>query len=268
MAFVISGSAKTGPNIKDVGNLAFYVDASNPKSYDSVNYPDKLFSMVPGGKDAQLYGYPYYTPQDNGGSITFSTASQQRFLIDPVPLTTQSFAVEVWFRAGKVPNGLNDINRWMGIIAAGDPVSSAGATTTGWAIGTVGGSTRLFYGVSVSSSAGYNSITQYDDIPPNPSYFTPPLYTVGQVYNFLLQRNTIDQKMELYVNGNKVGNFTLSNSASLVNPSPPTIKTQTWVYGCQYNNNTYYSMKMYTNTQFTAAEVQQNFNAVRTKFGI
>jgi len=262
-------SGKTGVNIKDPNNLAFYIDIANPNSYNPSRNPSTLFSMVPGGKDANLYGttLPYYTTQ-YGGGMAFQTASQQRFLIDPVPLTTQSFAVEVWFRAGRAPNGLSSNNTWMGIIAAGDPVSSAGATTTGWAIGTVGDSTRLFYGVSVSSSAGYNSIVQYDDTPPNPSSFTPPLYTVGQVYNFLLQRNTIDQKMELYVNGNKVGNFTLSNSASLVNPSPPTIKTQTWVYGCQFNNNTYYSMKMYTNTQFTAAEVQQNFNAVRNKFGI
>jgi hypothetical protein len=252
MAFVISGSAKTGPNIKDVGNLAFYVDASNPKSYDSVNYPDKLFSMVPGGKDAQLYGYPYYTPQDNGGSITFSTASQQRFLIDPVPLTTQSFAVEVWFRAGKGSTGVG----YNGILSCGDLWSAAVQSIKGWGMGMTQTTTATHYGVAITSSNG-----------PQNLLLSGPTLTVGQVYNFLLQRNTIDQKIELYVNGLIYGSFSLNNTGSL-NGSPNQIQTSTYSYGDLYNNNTYYSMKMYTNTQFTAAEVQQNFNAVRTKFGI
>jgi len=255
-------SAKTGVNIKDPGNLAFYVDAANPNSYKPDSYPTTLFSMVPGGKDAQLYGTtnPYYTTQ-YGGGMSFQTSSQQYFRIDPVPLTTQSFAVEVWFKAGKGSTA-NGGNAWETIIGCGDVVSSALPPVgyRGWSITYISNSTQVRFGVNVTSSAGPAIVGGMN---------SGLVLTVGQVYNLLLQRNTVDQTLELYNNGTLWQSVTLNNTGSL-DGSPNQIGTMSWKDGPgePYMNHTYYSMKMYTNTQFTADEVQQNFNAVRNKFRI
>jgi hypothetical protein len=241
-------TSQGGPGII-TDSLIFYYDAANPKSYTgtSATWTD----LTIGNRTNTLFNSPTYTTT-YGGGFTFSTASLQYFSIPAVSLTTESFAVDIWFKAGSpvfTGNGYN------GILSCADLYSSPSQAKRGWGVGMPGFNSGSAYGLSLTSSAG-----------PDIKAASGPTLTVGQVYHFFLQRNTTLQRFELYVNGAYYNSTaTIDNTGSINSTSA--IGTQTWQYGSLYNNNTYYAIKMYTNKIFTATEISQNYSALKARFG-
>jgi hypothetical protein len=247
-----NSTVQGGPETITEG-MAFYYDAANSVSYTGVN--TKWQDISRNNKLNTLYNSPTYTSENQGG-ITFASASDQYFSITAVPLTTEPFAVDIWFKAGEAATGTG----YNGILSCVDLYSTVGQgiPTTGWGIGMTATTTNSQYG-AVFFVGG----TTYIRLLAN-----GPTLTTGQIYHFFMQRNTTTQKLELYVDGVFYNSTATTVSNSYPVNSTANIGTQTWQYGSLYNNNTYYAIKMYTNKVFTSSEVLQNYNTLKRRFGL
>ena len=236
------------PNIITEG-LTFYFDAANLRSYTGTGASWR--DLTPGVRSMTLTNSPVYS-STFGGGFTFSTASNQSFSIPAVSMTTESFAVDIWFKAGApVVTG----NGYNGILSCGDLYASVGSAALGWGIGMPSNFTSSQYGATVTSSLGRGRVL-----------VNGPNLNTGTLYHLFMQRNTSNETLELYVNGVKHSSGSLSNTASVASTS--NITTTTWLYGFASNNNTYYTLKMYVNKVFSTSEIQQNYNAIKGRFGL
>lgn len=231
-------SVFSGPEIVNA-NLVFYVDFSNPKSVSGTTATDLCTRKIP----ITLVNASNNTLTVANGYATFSPASE----------STQSTYYNV------ANTYFNDIKNEMSIEACvwtssypsgGNRLISARVTETGQSIGFQTSATTV--GVEVNSDGVWRT----------------PSYSVGSTSNVWLHvtqttSNTGNATIT-YVNGTKVGEFgipgTLSSGGGF-------LIGLGYYGGVRYPAGRVSFLKVY-NKVLSASEVQQNFNALRGRFGI
>jgi hypothetical protein len=247
--------------------LIIYYDAANNRSYTGVT--SSWTDLTINNNTATLYSgsstsmLTYNTSY--GGGFTFLSGSTNnnggRFTMPYINLTTQSFAVDIWY----TPKSRSSTEQIRGIIGCGaywDTLTG----TPGWGIGFSAYNLTLTWGIS-SGSVG--NVTA-----PVLLYYGPIL-TIDKPYNIFLHRNTSDQQMHCYVNGvdlhgssGAYGVKSIANTITLEGNRNP-INSVIWdANGTNSPQGTLHSVKIYNNKNFTQDEVTQNYNALKSRFGL
>jgi len=200
-------------------------------------------------------GTPTFTGSYLGGVVFSGAPSGPIPSIPYLDLSTSSFAVDAWFTVE--PNTVY----LRGILSCGDIHSDYGTINTvqGWSIGYGPDGTAqcgLGVGIRVSGSgqvisAGVNSSL------------------TGSVVNVFLHRNTNQNVVKIYINGNRRANVALNATASLSGNRNP-ITSQIWVAdpGTQRPQNTFHSIAIYHNKNFTDNEIVANYLEKRGRYGL
>ena len=189
------------------------------------------------GNNGTLVNGPTYSSA-NGGSIVFDGTN------DYTQLTSQSlssvdFSVEVWFYATKAVSSLQVLFTSYNL--------PGGAQANTFILG-IGGS-RIYVGNGLASLTGIATITT------NTWYHTVVTYTAS---------NTT---LRLYLNGNfeasVVAAVSSGASSNYIGGSPGDNNIGTWWFGGSIS-----VVRAYRTRALTASEIQQNFIALRSRFGI
>ena len=230
--------------------LVLYLDAANPKSYVSGSTTWADLSRI--GNNGTLINSPTYSATNNG-SVVFDGVDD--YFITPTGLTpslniTSQITLETWFKSTSLANNLH-----------GDGLFSKGLSTDG-------------------NSAVYELILA-NNTTTNIPYFRLRINSSTLIYspnNILINLNQIyhivctydGAIMRIFVNGIESGSG-LSTSGTLEN------NTQQLTIGVRYfarngvadmffSGNIYLS-KIY-NRALSATEIQQNYSATKTRFGL
>ena len=221
--------------------LVISLDASDINSYRGTG--TVVTDLTGNGRNATLINGPTYTTSSYGGSITFDGANDT-INIPYFNLTTQSFAVDIWYQPGINAEYLR------GIISCCDMWT--GPPVPGWGIGFgVGGDNTINYGIISSSGA---------IVLRNFSVSIEPWVPC----NLTLVKNNETQTCDFYINGELTGSDFVAASTSLSGNKNP-ITTQHYLYGPPILGNLL-SLKVYDNVPFYAKDVLRNYNIHKTKF--
>ena len=240
--------AYAGPDISESG-LVLALDAGNSKSYPTTG---ATWTDLSGrGNHGTLVNTPTYNSA-NGGSLTFDGVDEQAtFPSGPtlgITSSTSTWTVDVWFKVNNftLPTGANPL---VGVVDT-HPTTD-GASIIGYE---KSGSNRIFY--RGRSAASPTIITVFGSA-----------VVLSTYYNATVVRNGTTNT-QLYVNAGisstYVGDIALTTTPGLVTNS--VIAT--------FDDVNYFSspisvsnIKIY-NRALTAGEIQQNFNATRSRFGV
>jgi hypothetical protein len=230
--------------------LILNLDAANNKSYpgSGTTWTD----LSGNGRNGSLVSSPTYTT--DGPSIRFNGTTQNVELgsIPALQFTnTQAFSVSVWFK-------------WLEASAVfGNLVSYAPSTGLGWYVGldrSGGIGTNIAYFDYVGSAVSFRGIyTGTNSITTN---------TWVNVVATTDSTNTV-AGMRIYINGTRA-TTTVRGSAS---PATPSYAGLTVQIASRANDNTTrlegnISQVMIHNRELSASEVQQNYNALKSRFNL
>ena len=190
--------------------------------------------------NTSLVNGPAYT-SSYGGGIFFDGADDY-MLIPYFDVTTQPFAVEVWYQPS------NNTTYLRGILSCGDIYSNG--FCPGWCLGTHSAGNQLTFGIAVGPC---NNGTKYQVV-------SNTTMTPGNIYHLFLTRNTSTQKLLLYVNGILDGSIDVPNNVSLTG-NRTSITSATWGYSPPGPYGNIFSTRIYDNKNFSAAEIAQNYCA-------
>ena len=229
-----------GPHIVTDG-LVLSLDAGNTKSYQSGS--TTWFDKSGNANNGTLVNGPTFSSA-NGGSIVFDGVNDYA---ETSPIQPTFFTLSSWFKATGVPSN-NDGSG--GVLICSNP--------------------QLFGGVlQYFLSYSWNQQRIVGLIQNNGNFFFTEDNSVlrNQIYNVILTYNGSDRS--IYINGT----LSVSNSYS-TNPIYPTtgnINTQIgrWGFGSftrNFNGNIYQT-SIY-NRALTAQEVEQNYNATKSRFNL
>ena len=217
----------------NVSGLEIYLDAASIGSYPRTGTTWRDLS----GNNRHATLYNGVTFDDTFYSLSFD-GSNDYLSIPYYNITTESFAVEVWF----TPYQNTDYLR--GVLSCGD-VWSGGVGGQGWSLGYNGSSTDFHFGVRGSDGSVYRS-----------DYGSSIVW--GKTYHLFLCRDTSTQTLNLYVNGVKGNVISLSNSISLTG-NGTSIRHGGWGYSPIGPYGKIHSVKVYKNRNFTDAEVLSSY---------
>ena len=226
-----------GPEVVESG-LVLALDAANSKSYpgSGTTWTDLSGN---GNNGTLLNGVGY--SGDNLGSLVFDGVNDYSTTANTIISGSQTFSV--WASVGTITPGLD------GIL-----VQHNYASTANFGINHI--STN-----KLAPSIGYtNGTREYQS---KPTSFRP---TLNIVFNAVLVYNSPENKIYWYINGQLDSSYTLSATPKSTN-YPICLGRWDAGYGNYYFNGKVYSGNIY-NRALTAAEIQQNFNANRSRFGI
>ena len=236
-----------GPNLVTDG-LQFYIDPSNVQCYPGSGYT--LNDLSGNGRDATMYKYTGLSAKTTSHDITVSggffnmpTSGHFNFISVPNEVLhgLNTFTIEIWAQISSITGGINSI------ISIGDD------------------NNLLIYWTS-------HTALQYENYPmtQNLSYATTANTT------FLFTVTGLSNAVQLYKNAVAGSSLNVSNATNL-------IATATFgeiVLGQEYDSNTtgnfdtgqswlgkYGPIKFY-NRALTAAEVLQNYNAHKSRYGL
>jgi hypothetical protein len=228
-----------GPRIVTSG-LVIALDVVDGNSYlsGSTNWND----ISGNNRNTSLVNGPSYN-SGSGGSLFFDGADDY-LSIPYFNLTTQSFAVETWYKPQENTTYLR------GILSCGD-IWSGGGGGAGWCLGFFD-STNISYGLT-GGGVNYRQ--------------SGPVLTANTIYNLFMVRNTEENILRLYVNGVLYNSLEVSSSVSLTG-NRSTITHATWAYSPIGPFGDFYSIRVYDNKSFTSGEVLQNYNAQKSRFGL
>jgi len=187
--------------------------------------------------NTSLLNGPAYT-SSYGGGIFFDGADDY-LSIPYFNITTQPFAVEVWYQPS------NNTTYLRGILSCGDVYS--GTFSPGWCLGTHQAGLQLMFAAISGPSTRYQVISNTTMIS-------------GNIYHLFFTRNTSTQKLLLYVNGILDGSMDIPNDASLTG-NRTSITSATWAYSPPGPYGNIFSTRIYDNKNFSAAEIAQNYCA-------
>jgi hypothetical protein len=231
-----------GPNIVTNG-LVLNLDAANTKSYVSGSTAWNDISR--GGNNGTLTNGPTFSSA-NGGSIVFDGVDDNVVLGNVLNMGLNSWTLSCWVK-------LNTGSGTMGIVGKTSQRSYVGR-----------------YAIFIESNLIY-SLFQ----PTGPFTVTTSVtpYVDGKFHNIVLTINRTGF-MTMYIDSTSVGTPTDVSSASGVNLNAST----DYFYVGAYGNPTGQSPSLFLNgniaqTQIynralSTAEVKQNFNATRARFGV
>ena len=220
-------------------NLILYLDAANPKSYSD---GDTTWSDMLGGNDITLTGGPSFDSTDGGGSIVFDGSDDQgtndSFSIDNID--DNGGSLEVW---GKITD------------------TSGYRHIAGWR-----GSTESFFILLLFDSGNVEARTTYGstNVDLTPNYSTS--FWADNWNCVVLTLDRSDNKTRLYINGSlvetsssTVGAIGTNNSFELMKPDNLTSA----VAGGKLSQ-----VRVYGGKALSAAEVKQNYDAHKGRYGL
>ena len=218
--------------------LVLCLDAGNPKSYpgSGTTWTD-LSGLANNGTLANGVGYN----SGNGGSLVFDGVDDYIDLgqNSSTFYPTEGLTVSTWIRTSVTDKWIIDSSRL--------------STSQGWGINCGGAGPAFFIinGITNNVSTGFSIAT-------------------GNWLN-LVGTWTPSVSLLMYANGVQVGSNTTSIPASINLPNP-VYSTNIGRKGAQNGSTDYWngniSQVSIYNRALTAAEVQQNFNATRSRYGI
>jgi len=224
--------------------LVLCLDAGNTKSYPgsgttwtdlSGNSNTGTLVNTPSYNTSGYFAFSYLSTQ----SVSFTSSSSLQFL-NRLPYT-----LEAWVYPTRNPGA----NNWTGIF---DRESDVGSGRDGYNMYFLGSATTdTFFFTERFTSGSYNQVS----VTLNQSVSVNSWHHIVATYN--------GTTLTLYRNGSSVGT-PVTTTGNITNTS----KTLTLgVRGGQYFDGRISNAKTY-NRALTAAEIQQNFNALRGRFGI
>jgi uncharacterized delta-60 repeat protein len=193
-------------------------------------------------RNTSLINGPSYT-SSYGGSLFFDGADDS-LSIPYFNLTTQSFAVETWFKPQQNTTYLR------GILSCGDIWSTGGRP--GWCLGYFPDNTQISYGL-----AGGGVVYRQSG----------PLLVQNTIYNLFMVRNTEENILQLYVNGTLYNSVAVPSSVSLTG-NRLTITHPIWDFSPPGPFGDFYSIRVYNNKSFTSQEILQNYNDQKSRYGL
>jgi len=232
-----------------MNGLVLALDAANTKSYPGSG--TSWTNLISGGVNGTLVNGPTYSAT-NGGSIVFDGTNDYTTLPSPAPFSgTKLFTFEIWVNFTSISGDYGGTNKaaWLFAGNIGQPefgiisANNASFTPNTIVYSRAGGSTTGSLSTNVSS-----------------------LISNGNWYQIILVRSASNVET-IYLNGVSIATGNVSNSfddaqtffAGGPIPGPPAYTG--------YLNGRVANIKTY-NRALTAAEVSQNFNALRGRFGI
>jgi len=230
-----------GPKIVTSG-LVIALDAVDGNSYlsGSTNWND----ISGNNRNTSLVNGPSYN-SGSGGSLFFDGADDY-LSIPYFNLTTQSFAVETWYKPQQNTTYLR------GILSCGD-IWSGGVSGAGWCLGYFPDNTSISYGLRGDDGNVYR---EYG-----------PSLSANTIYNLFMVRNAEENILRLYVNGVLYNATTVPSSVSL-SGNRSTITHAIWAFSPTGPFGDFYCIRVYDNKSFTSQEVLQNYNAQKSRFGL
>jgi hypothetical protein len=230
-----------GYNPRMVTNgLVLCLDAGNTRSYpgSGITWTD----LSGNGNNGTLTNGPTYS-SSNGGSIAFDGVNDYVETNYVLPSST-SHTMELWAKSSVGNVGAGYGNRAMG---NGDSTAGLSGTAIIWG---AGASTQLY----VTRRSGVNNGTT------DMSYTVSDLLT--RVHHVVVTYDHASTGSKLFVDGVQVAtNANLGFTGSL------TFRIGRDGNGTDAFNGNIYSAKLY-NRALSAAEIRQNFNALRGRYGI
>ena len=216
----------------------------------SISYPGSgttwtdISNLFGGGSNATLINGPTYDSA-NSGSIVFDGADDQANLASPY-LVTNNFSVELWC----LPSTTHEID--------GESTSgTSGTSGQRYIIGAVaaGGSDSGF-GISI----GTNGVSVYE----HAGFYMPCLLSHAATITSFTQVVIVytNKQPSLYLNGSFVKNGLTSPRANV------------FLHGSRIGNGDYgfypgkISSVKYYNRSLSAGEITQNYNALRSRYGL
>ena len=229
-----------GPEITESG-LVLALDAGNSKSYPGSG---TTWTDLSGTSNATLTNGPTYSSA-NGGSIVFDGVDDYVDCVLNSGLTgTGSWTMSAWFKINGAPSAGLYQNAIVDTDATG---SSANMICTDWSGYHGGSQNQLLYTSRPSTGGSYTNLLG-------------PVLTQGIWYNATVVRNgTTDTK--LYTNGSLSATYT----GNIPTATQPLVRIGKWTDGTNYANCNISQVQIY-NRALSAAEVSQNYNALRRRF--
>jgi len=220
--------------------LVLALDAGNPKSYPGSGtvWRDKSGN----GNDGTLNNGPTFS-SDNGGTLVFDGADDTVSIPhdSTIDFTTNSFSLHAWVRTDQTGN-----TRF--IMGKGTSIAIASGVGYSLYLGNIG--TQWLFGVW--DGTGNNSAGSTDYV------------EVGKWVNLCGVYSAEESKHRMYTNGQLVSSLTRSvDSISTANSLYIGAGLQA---GGKWDGDIAYS-SMY-NRALSASEIQQNYNALKGRFGI
>lgn len=239
------------PNIV-LNGLVMCLDAANIKSYPGSG---SLWTDISGkGNNATLLNGPTFSPTNNGG-IVFDGSTQ--YSHPPISLSyLNSCTMEATFNSS--------------VYVAGAKTIFGYAQKSGYTAPTIG-SMYINTGTLTASIIGVTDGYRY---------VTGGTILANRNYHVTFTKDTIKGILQLYVNGILMGTqtFTAANYAQWttlgsyigtnvldIAKSTNTVAGQGW--STDYFNGTIYGLKVYSRV-LSSSEIQQNFNALRSRYGV
>jgi hypothetical protein len=259
-------TAQGGPNIITEG-LVVHLDAANRNSYagSGTIWTD----LTSNNNRATIIGTTTFSTVTAGG-IDFdgSGPTSPAFSIPNPTITTEAFLVDVWITQRLPLTSSTDNIR--GILSCGDLWNSPSpGLFPGWAIGYLPAGSGAPYESSSFNGGGrfYSGSANEFSVFARIGVSNNKIFT-GSVYNLVLHRNTIDEKIYFYINGVLNGSTNLGNQYSM-SGSQAIINARVWEAGSiDSPKATYHNIKVYKGKNFTDAERLQNYNALKYRFGL
>ena len=219
--------------------LVFCIDAGNSKSYPGSG---TTWSDLSGnGNHGTLTNGPTFDSANNRGVFLFSSASSQYVTVsDSASLTASTMSVEAWVKFSVAGTR---------IIYCGKGAGGSFADTEYWLERTAGNKFSVWFS---------NGTTGSNHLLASSSVSIDTWYHVVGVYDGAAIRG--------YVNGLQ-DPATFSLTGSVVNTSIAYSIGRLGSYDALYHNGSVAVNRIY-NRALTAAEIQQNFNALRGRFGL
>lgn len=226
-----------------------YYDAQNTTSYPGSGSTWFNFAL---GNDATLINSPRFDSSSVYGGIVFTSGSNQSFTIPYYQLTTEPFAVDIWYTTAT-----SSLETHATVLSSGNRLVNAFSVTTGaagWGIG------------AYANNFVYH--LKYDDGTGPGSQQILQSYNTGSIYNIFLHRNTTTQRTQVYINGSRKADVSALNTKSFGGLNLTTLVQQSWTFGPAYASGTYHYIKLYRNKNFTEGEIVANYLALKDRFGI
>ena len=242
-----------GPKIVTDG-LVMTLDAASTRSYPGSG--TTWFDQSGNGFNASLNNSPTHTASEQG-YFTFNGTDQytSQTSLPTIDTSTDSYTIEVWFKFITLPTGNIDSN----------------TNIAGPIYGERAGSNYQLFGYPADGGASALGAC-YDDSRTNSAHKTTATVTAGQWVQFVhigtpSGDGTTRGKFTYYVNGVLDTAATLSSDSN--GYSIPT--TFHIAHDARYSNN-YSNLAMSAvrryNRELTAAEVAQNYNALKSRFDL
>jgi len=236
------------PKIVDNG-LVLYLDAANPRSYPGTG--TAWTDLSGNGNNCNLFNSPIFSSKSKG-CFTFST-NQYGTLVSANNFNFSiGFTISIWFSPFSALTGFNDIRQ---SLYSGNTGSSfaieLGNFTNGCAANGQGTDGRRF--LIHRQGSCFSNIS------------SPFQFSTNDQLNFTYTRNA-GGVGTFYVNGNIISSINDETSFTFTSPISIDIARRA-TNSSQYFNGDIYLINKY-NRALSEAEVLQNFNATRGRFGL